>query len=310
MILSDEQVRAGIIALFKAPSERDQQTRIGASNMSNQCNRCLGFNMIGDPRNSAITDRAWMGSRLGTGIHGHLEGRLNHFTGVDATSAIERERLRRILVEVIGLPASALAETHTYFAELRGYGPVGGTIDITFTDEHIGDYKGSTRKKICLLIDWLAMQRGEEPPYGRKHAAVKLSEKEYDSEMQKMAYKVAGYYGQTQLYMKGKAAQRSSLIFIARDGTGVFDNPAGARYDDSKVVHDIYVLSFDFDEAYTEALVNRAQAIWDHLDGGGDPATLEAHPMCFYCESEAEAKAKDLSAVPAVEATFAEPAAA
>lgn len=322
MILSDEQVRAGIIGLFKAPTDRDQQTTIGASNMSNQCDRCLAHEMLGNPRTSVAAERAWMGARLGTGIHGHLEGRLNHFTGVDASDEIERQRLRRILVEVIGLPASCIAETHTFFADLRGYGPVGGTVDIQFTDEHIGDYKGSTRQKLCLLIDWLAIQRGEEPIFGRKHKYMalfeegkdgvfrkvvdQLSEKEYAAEMAHMGYKVSGYYGQTQLYMKGKRARRSSLIFIARDGTGVFDNPAGMRYDDPKAIHDIHILSFDYDEAYADALIARAQAIWDNLESGVLPNDLNSHPLCYFCETEA----KDLSKVPAVEATFPAPAAA
>ncbi|QIK61782.1 hypothetical protein G7068_00075 [Leucobacter viscericola] len=49
--------------------------------------------------------------------------------------------------------------------------------------------------------------------------------------MVKMEYKVTGYFAQLQSYGRGKALQgydvkRMSIVLIARDGTGWFDNPA------------------------------------------------------------------------------------
>lgn len=282
MTHTDEEIRYLAISLLKAQTARDKQVRVGASNLSNQCDRCLAYAFLGQERTSPILDQAWMGRVLGTAFHGILEDRI--------TDAL-KDSMRASL---IGLHPGAAAERHVWFADFAGYGPVGGTIDADLGEhaDHIIDWKGSTRKRICILRDYLATQQGLDAPFGRTHTWVKLSQREYDAEMQKMAYKVTGYYGQANLYMRGAGRSRASLVLLARDGTGMFDNPEGQRYTDPKAVHDVFVLSFDYDPAYTDALIARGQAIVNHLAGGGSPADLSSQEHCFICEKEAEESAK------------------
>lgn len=65
------------------------------------------------------------------------------------------------------------------------------------------------------------------------------------------------------------AVTRCSLVFIARDGSG--DN-------------DVYVASFDYDEAVAIKAVNRLKEMWEFLQSGGDPDSLESHADCFRCK--------------------------
>lgn len=285
-IYTDEEIRHLAISLLKAPTSRDKQVRIGASNLSNGCDRCLAFNFLGDDRSTPITDRAWMGRVLGTAFHSILEQRVNELVDNDDLNEAGTAEMRRQMAALIGLNPDAKPEVHTYFADIAGYGPVGGTIDLLLSALQLVDWKGSTRKKICILIDYMQIQQGLEPTFGRRRTWVKLSDKEYATEMEKMAYKVTGYYGQQNLYMHGSGRKRASLVFIARDGTGWFDNPAGQRYDDPTAVHDIHVMSFDYDQAYAEWLIDRGQRIFSHLEAGGKPTDFESHALCFACEQD------------------------
>lgn len=284
MTLTDQEVRHMAISLLTAKTARDHQKRIGASNLSNGCDFCLASNFIGDDRSTPLTDRAWMGRTLGTATHGILEERQKH---------VEAFRLQH---------PEATAEEHFYFADLRGYGKIGGSIDLLLADQLI-DWKGSTRKKSLLMQDYLAIAEGKPALFGRTHKDIKLSEKVYAEEMEKQAAKVTGYYGQAQLYMRGSGRKRASLVFFNRDGTGYFDNPAGSRFEDETAVHDVWVLSFTYSEAYTDALINRGQQIYDHLEGGGVPNDFTRSPTCFPCsltEREAVPVTPDVN----IEATF------
>jgi hypothetical protein len=292
--LSDEEVRHLVITTLTAPTARDKQTRIGASTLANGCDFCLASNFTGDTRATPITDRAWLGRTLGTAFHGLMESRID----------VVRQQYPQ-----------ALAEHHVWFTTLRGYGPVGGSIDLLVPEARLMiDPKGGVRKKVLPLLDYLAIQRGEEPQYGRTHKDVKLSEKAYAEEMAKIAYKVTGYFGQQNLYMHSRVADRASLLFFNRDGTGWFDNPAADRYLDPKAVHDINVLSFDYDEAYALALIQRGQDIWDHLEAGGKPDDFERNPLCFPCGLDQQDSLKESRTIAELEkvgdiiATFGEAA--
>jgi hypothetical protein len=283
-VLTDQEIRHMAIELLTAPTERDKQTRIGASTLSNGCDYCLACAFAGISRDTPITDRAWMGRTLGTATHSVLED-------------------RQKLVEAFLLQhPEAAQEEHVWFADMRGYGKVGGSIDALLEDQ-IVDWKGSTRKKSLLMQDYLQITQGLEPRFGRTHKDIKLSEKVYAEEMEKQAFKVTGYYGQQTLYMHGSGRKRASLVFFNRDGTGWFDNPAADRYEDPTAVHDVWVLSFDYSEEYALALIARGQAIWDHLEAGGKPSDFTHHPLCFPCSLDsktAEAAPPNID----IEATF------
>lgn len=306
-IWTDEEVRHLAIDLMTEATERDAQTRIGASNLSNGCDFCLASNFLGNDRSTPITDRAWLGRVLGTAIHFVLEWRVNR-------------RIRQMRDRLQG----AKAEHHVWFADIEGYGQVGGTIDLLLTARHLLDWKGSTRKKIALLHDYLLSQgvypEGTVPKWvlqkrgNYKFGNDSLSASEYAAEMASMAHKVTGYYGQATLYMHGSGAHRASLVFVARDGTGYFDNPAGDRYADPKATHDIFVLSFDYAEEYALALIRRGQDIWNHLQAGGTPDDFERHAHCFACSIDQREAAKvvklEAAAGDVTEVTFGASAAA
>jgi hypothetical protein len=285
MTLSPEEIRHLAISLLTAPTARDQQTRIGASDMANGCDFHLAEAIQGHPvQQSDLSKRTWMGAVLGTATHSILESR------------IHEQRAQFVALE------GAETETHVIFATLNGYGQVGGSIDLllrTTDGGQIIDWKGSTRKKSCLMQDYLAIQQGQEAPYGRSHKDIKLSEKVYAEEMEMQAYKVAGYYGQQMLYMHSGAADTAALTFFNRDGVGYFDVPELDRYFDPKAVHDVWVLPFDYDESYALALIARAQEIYDRLQAGDTLSTFARHPLCFPCsQAPAEAPAETELIIP------------
>lgn len=301
---ADDEIRHLVVGLLTAKTSRDMQRRVGASNLSNGCDYCLASNFLGDDRNTIAADRAWMGRVWGTAQHSILEQRATHalnFEGLDGTAlAAAREQVQTLL----GLHPAAAAERHVEFCTIDGYGPVGGTIDLDLGPDadHLVDYKGSTRKKTALIRDYMELSQGLPPIFGRessyvmvysetkpglyRKAVAGVSERQYAEDMAAMEYKMNGYYGQQTLYMKGAGRHRASIVFLNRDGTGVFDNPAGERYDDPKAMHDIHVLSFDYNADYADALIARAQAIFAHLNGGGVARDFTSHDHCYACTQD------------------------
>lgn len=271
-MLTDAEIRHFTISLLTQQTDRDRQTRIGASTLSGGCDYCLACAFLGISRETALGRKVWMGATWGTAQHAILEQRIK-------------------LAQTPG----AEVEKHVYFADIPGYGPVGGSIDLLLPDQ-IVDWKGSTRKKSCLLLDFMAISAGQPAQYGRTHKDIKLSDREYATEMEKQRYKVHSYVGQQSLYMRGSGRRRASLVFLNRDGVGYFDVPTDARYEDPTAVHDVNVISFNYDADYAEALINRGSVIWSKLQDGATPGDFARHQLCFACSQD--------ESVPAVEATF------
>lgn len=293
-ILNDEELRYLAISMLSLPSARTLQKRIGASNLANQCDKDLAYDLAGIDRSNAQVERVWMGAEVGTAIHGLQEDRLDRA----AELQFKMEQARQI----VAMTPGAQAERHVAFGHIEGYGDIGGTIDLDLEGQ-IGDWKGSTRKKSCLLQDFIAIQKGEEPPFGRKHKDIAgpgrgmMPQSEYDAELAKMSYKMTGYYGQQQCYLlgreqEGRPVDRGSIIWINRDGTGYFDRPDQSRYDDPKAVHDIWVLTFAYNPDYAKGLIARGQRIWDELQAGKKPSDFASHEHCWFCGMEAEVAAK------------------
>lgn len=267
----DSEVRHMAISLLTAPTERDAQTRVGASDLANGCRYCLACALRGISRDTPMTDRAYLGRVLGTALH-----------------TVQAERANGLASFARTFPG-AIVEQHMPLTVLGSYGPIGSTPDLLLPSERHGvDWKGSTRKKIALLRDYLAISAGLEPIFGRKHEHVKLSETAYAEEMVKQEYKVTGYYAQGQQYARaandnGIPIDTFSLVFVNRDGTGWFDNPALEDYENPKRMQDVFVLSFDYDPAHAEHTWQRAIDIWNYLESGGIPSDFESHPLCFPC---------------------------
>lgn len=276
MALTDDELKRLAVDLLKAPTARDAQRTIGASNLANGCDHCLACNLLGDMRETPMLDRAYLGRVIGTALHGLLEERAE--TGIDSCTRQIEQRF------IIG--------------EIPGYGTVGSTADLFIVPEgHLVDWKGSKRSDILLLVDFLHMQRGLPAPFGRTHADIKLSEAKYAEAITKVEYKVTGYYAQLQLYGMGKRGQgyavdRLSNVFIARDGTGWFDNPGLDGWEDDRKKHDVFVLSFDYDEAYAQMVWDRGVRIWQKLQNGATPDHFESNTYCFPCSLEERDRTK------------------
>lgn len=306
-MLEDDEVRNIAIRLLTAPTARDRQRRIGASNLSNGCDYCLASNLSGDFRETPMLDRAWGGRVLGTAIHAVLEDR------VSAMRSGTIESLR-------GLHQNAIAEMRMRLGALGTYGDVYSTADLVLPSErHALDWKGTTDPKMALLLDFLAIQRGEPAPYGRVHKVHKrkpLSENAYNEELGKLEYKITGYYGQLQLYgmglwNEGHPVDRLSNVFVSRDSTMWFDNPAQDGYSDARKLHGVSVLSFDYDAEYASGLWQRGLFIHESLEGGASVDDFKRNEHCFPCSLDARGTSQSAEipirqpTTPVVDVTFA-----
>lgn len=225
MTLTDEEVKRLILDLLKSPSERDKQSKVGASQISNPCDYCLARALHGGP---SEPNRWWLGARIGTAIHTTLE--------IEEEKHIDRPRSYHY-----NALEGALIEERIELGYIEGYGYIYSKPDLALVAEnHLIDHKTSTKRKIA-------------------------------------GYKLDGvptaYIYQTQLYAwglnnAGVKIDRISLNFISRDGT-----------QDS----DIWIHSFDYDEALAEKAWSRLEKIWSYLQEGGKVADLKSHPDCFSC---------------------------
>jgi hypothetical protein len=284
MTMSDEEVRYLAVSLLQAPTARDMQGTIGASNLANGCDFCLASELSGASRETPQTERTWLGRVLGTSLHATFEARMRAALEEAEEARLAQQVARSALGRLAKAHPNALVEEHRILGVIPEYGEVGTTGDLILVDEEHGiDWKGSTRKKTCLLRDFLAISAGRPAPFGRTHKDVKLSEKQYQDEMAAMAYKVNGYYAQTQLYAKVYGCRRFSLVFVNRDGTGYFDTPSASDYDNDARVRDVFVLSFDVDLAYADAVWQRGLDIWARLQAGASLADFPSHEHCFAC---------------------------
>ncbi|QIK64563.1 hypothetical protein G7068_16070 [Leucobacter viscericola] len=295
MALTDDEVRRLAVDILKAPTARDMQQKIGASNLANGCNYCLACNLMGDMRETPMLDRAYLGRVWGTAIHALKEMRQKAWLAEQRKADREEWddiKRQRIAPFARRFP-DAQVEKRFSLGLIPGYGRVGSTADLFLPSEgHLFDWKGSKRKDILLLIDFLHMQKGHpEGIFGRRHQDVKLSEAQYAEQMVKMEYKVTGYFAQLQSYGRGKALQgydvkRMSIVLIARDGTGWFDNPGLDGWEDEHKKHDLYVLSFDYNPEYANFVWQRGLDIWAELQSGKPLEGFERNVNCFPCSLE------------------------
>lgn len=107
------------LEVLKKPSQRDKQVKVGASNISNPCDRCLADDLIGVERKQGPY---WLGARIGTAIHRALEE--------DA-------------------PDNVQTELRVTLGEIPGYGTVESTLDLYEPDtKTVRDHKTTTRDKL------------------------------------------------------------------------------------------------------------------------------------------------------------------
>ena len=303
MILTDDELRNAAIEIMRLPTGRTLQERIGASDLAVGCDRCLAMRMRGHDRPSPQADRPWMGKEWGTAGHLLMQSRIDSLMQEsEGLTEIEREQMRRL----VGLPLGTRTEVRLMVADLRGYGPGYGHIDLWLPGQ-IGDWKGSTRIKSALLQHFLAQLRGETSRWEKQkdtaryeggwklkldsHTVVSFSAREFADAMDVMVYKMNGYFAQQTMYMHGRTlagspVTRGSIIWLNRDGNGFFDDPASARYEDPKAHHDVWVMSFDYHPEEAQRLIARAERIWAQLEAGAAFADFEQSERCWPCSME------------------------
>lgn len=115
--------------ILARPTDRDKQRKVGGSNLSNGCSRCLADDLLGVPREQGIYN---MGAVLGTAIHAYLEDR-----NQDPT---------------------ALQEQKVGLGYIPNYGAVGSRLDLYRPDaQQVVDWKTTTRDKMAkykkLILD-------------------------------------------------------------------------------------------------------------------------------------------------------------
>lgn len=132
--LEDGELKYLVTDMLNNPSERDQQRLVGASNIGNPCDFCLGNAMIaqGQRRNAY-----WMGARIGTAIHAALEA--------EAEKHVDRPREGKF-----NYLRGALIEKKITLGHVPGYGTIKSKPDLLLTEhDHLVDYKTTTKAKLA-----------------------------------------------------------------------------------------------------------------------------------------------------------------
>ncbi|TXH08885.1 MAG: hypothetical protein E6R03_17475 [Hyphomicrobiaceae bacterium] len=133
MTLEDAEVKRLVIDLLKTPSERDRQTKVGASQISNPCDYCLANALKGGP---SAPNRWWLGARIGTAIHATLE--------VEEDKHVDRPRSYHF-----DALAGAKIEEKITLGVITGYGVISSKPDLALVKhEHLLDYKTTTKDKL------------------------------------------------------------------------------------------------------------------------------------------------------------------
>lgn len=178
--------------LLKSPTQRDKQVRVGASNLSNGCARCLAENLLDGSSDNAESPY-WLAPVIGTAVHALVENRGHN-----------EEVLRSLGVA----PDEWLTEFRVTLGTIPGYGVVKSTSDgFHIPSGTVVDLKTTDRDKLGFIKRAIL-----DPPS--------------DYEVTKVAearFKVANYFRQTQLYglgveNAGYNPRACALVFICRDG--------------------------------------------------------------------------------------------
>lgn len=220
------------LELLKRPTERDKQVKVGASNFSSLCTKCLAEELLATKDEGESF--AWAGAVVGTAIHNLLDSRVQE------------------------MHPEWHPEQRLILGDLPGYGTVKSTLDLYIPeDRHLIDYKTTTKAKLPFIQDAL---KTEGNPYEISSIA-------------EARYKVSGYLNQLMSYgrgltLAGHVVEYVSLVFICRDAVGD---------------RDVWSHTVPYDPEQAEAVWNRLQALWEWLQGGGNPEELDSHKQCYYC---------------------------
>lgn len=224
-------------------TERDLQSKIGASQFGSPCTRCVAKGLIPhwDKLRGIESDgledqqKYWMGAHNGTAIHDYMEARVNQFE------------------------PSWVTETKVRIGELKDYGEITSRLDLYVPEEKLViDWKTTTRDKMKLMK--IAVVTEPEPYDTNEMARIRFVMQQYTGQIMSYAWG---------LEQQGKEVERTSLVFICRDGS---------------TEDDVWSYDMDYDREYAQKVWARLEGIWEALRGGRELDTFVPHPDCF-CQS-------------------------
>lgn len=134
-----ERILLAIRQVMATPTKRDQQVKIGPSDLANICNYCLGAKMAGVKPKRDFSMYPWLGSA----IHKLIEWT------TDWSRFVHQPGVNDMAMAVFGHP-SAVSEQYVPEAiYVPGYGWCPAHIDYVFPNEGcIVDWKSTSRKKV------------------------------------------------------------------------------------------------------------------------------------------------------------------
>ena len=175
------EIYDNIIRELTKPSERDEQRRVGPSELGDLCERCLAEKLLGVHQEEKNYPLAPM---IGTAFHLYLEN-------------------------TIGLEGY-LKETKVTVGEIEGYGAIRGTADgFDTATGHVVDYKVLSKKKIKAFSSATFFDEGHNPEfYSDSLTEGQLKKYYYQMQLYGLGMENAGY-----------EVNHTSLILFPRDCT-------------------------------------------------------------------------------------------
>lgn len=182
--LSAAEIKDMTVRLFLQESERDQQKKVGASQISDPCARHLAH-AINKTKEAPV--KYWLGGKIGTAIHSFIE------------SAIS--------ISTDSLLSEAVVERKIILGTVEGYGTVSSKPDLV-----LADYR--------LLIDWKTSSRAKIKKLQNYVDGIKL---DGASEYTVKKYLGQANLYAWGLNQAGTPIENIALVFINRDGTNEND---------------------------------------------------------------------------------------
>lgn len=184
LTLTDKQVKDLTLDLFLQESDRDKQRKVGASQISDPCTKHLAHGLMATPR---LSQKYWLGGKIGTAIHGFIERAIADSGNVLLDGALVEQKIR------LGV--------------LDGYGSISSKPDLVLVrSHHLIDWKTTTRTKIKKLQNFIdGVKQDKDSEYTLR---------KYVGQAQLYAWG---------LNQAGTKIDKVTLVFINRDGTNEND---------------------------------------------------------------------------------------
>lgn len=316
MAFTEDTMRDFMVSILAPRTERDAQVEVGASNLSNPCDRCRAYEIMGQERTDRMLEAAWGGRVVGTAIHNYIDANVKR--AVETASEVGDD-----LAQLGHRYPGMQAERHMTLGELIAGRVITSSTDLWIPEEcTIGDTKGTTMRKLAFIRDALAQLRGDATIFGRDHEftvmyyvtevgsgaskgdlvfrklVAGVSEREYAKAISEALTKIERYSRQLNLYgfglmNEGLTVKQAFINFVARDSAMTVDNRDSERYMDPASSRGVVSIGFTYNHAYATGIWKEAQAMAKALtDGAKVPTDYMSHPHCLVCASEEKHDAK------------------